>query len=903
MYECAGGFVAYRGIYSTAIINVTITMSADEFRQFYNLQMSRPIHYIVFAHPNDSLLTKPVVNYLFETAKALVVVLPAPVAAINDQHSGAGGVVDKTQLLGLATYHKYQVLFNYLYWMTQIQAAARFSNGNSFVSGRKRTHKNKLHNGPSTIQVRVLSQFATNNNDDSSNKHQSIVLDHLPIQLFVRRSSTMDITALSSGQPPPTPPSQSTINNNNNNNNNIDDVSAQFVRRFDVDNLIGYRVSRIGARNEPQLDIDQFLELVTRCDSMRNKIELQVKKCTATGVPLSSELKQMQSIYAEAFAIFKSYDNANLRTLLNFGPNNFITTPPLDELNHPYVTVVRNIFHTDQIEKLHRAEVEQEPLNISKEKEEENSTHLIKQPPPPPHTIGGFKPRTASKRTINPISTAIVVKKLKEAELMNGSLKKQTQGSESVMRQKILPQLCLNVIRAPVLSDETLPLNVLSIPTKYKAFVESAPCTAIVKRDPVLRAILTFDSFYFHDEDCFKLSSALFKPINLDLDGDTITAFFIFSMAALIEQAVQTHIEYNMYRHFRHTIAVFNQPHVMLAHRYKHDLVSKLPLWMADIFTLASSVCDNVQTALQESLTVIAETAAPYGNHDRAPYEFVSTVVRLLYEIGSNDIMPMASFDPIDTDDAFNVIFESGAKGDALLANRLRTNVPISNQQMAHDSWLQHNSLIDANTTVWTEYYNFFRLIQPLQNVKIDSSGMIVYTIEDKVYTFGHATTKKMKERAQEALTTFNIKSNLGYIPNQLQQSRTLYESQIQDILATFVAKTNVTGDMGFVLGCTRGDMVFTRRVLGFATGNMEFVLGFELGFATGDMGFELGFATGDMGFELGFATRDMGFVLGFTTGDMGIELGFTASDMEHRYVTPQVTCCDTTSELSPQWI
>lgn len=499
-------------------------------------------------------------------------------------------------------------------------------------------------------------------------------------------------------------------------------VEETFKRRNAIDALVGYRVGRIGEQNEPRLELEQFLEVYTRNDSMHNRLATILARRKNTGEPLDETVQSMVNIYDEARDILKNYDNAIMNTVLRFvGRNSFIVSPPLVECNHAYVSAVRNIWHSVQIELGHQNQ----------------RNHAA--------TTSGcgsntFKPRTASKRTINPISTTIAAKKLKEAELVNGTLKKQTQGGNSIMRQKILPQLCSHVLRAIVLPDETLPLNTLSLPAKYRPFVDAAPCSAIVKRDPVLRAILTFAAFKFHAQDCFKLNSALFRPLNLDLDGDTITVFFVFSIPTIIEQTMRTHVEHNMYQHFRHTIVQFNQPHVMFAHRYWPKLLDALPPWMRNILRVARQYfAADTQSALQESLTTIAELAGPYGDRARAPYEFASTVVRLVYEFGAADILPMITFDD-RPDDAFNIVYESGAKGDPLLAERLRNDVPTNNQQMAVASWKKHNELIQTNTTVWTEWYNSFLLLCSTQKVKVDYSGIVVYTIETDGYNFGHIT-------------------------------------------------------------------------------------------------------------------------------------------------------------------
>lgn len=190
MYKCAGGIDVYcahfnaAAVYSRGMGGEFSPLAAPDLVQFYHVRSTRAIQFVVFASPNDSLLSKPIVEHLFDSVKALVVVIPAAIfSPTNSQLSATG--IDRIQIVGLATFTKYLPLFEFVHWIIQVQSAASVFNNGGGVGGinnvsRKRQYsKNGNFNATTTtssinsIQVRLLNQFNYTTNNINHHHHQT----------------------------------------------------------------------------------------------------------------------------------------------------------------------------------------------------------------------------------------------------------------------------------------------------------------------------------------------------------------------------------------------------------------------------------------------------------------------------------------------------------------------------------------------------------------------------------------------------------------------------------------------------------------------------------------------------------------------------------------------------------
>ncbi|KAI5725695.1 hypothetical protein M8J77_018983 [Diaphorina citri] len=247
--------------------------------------------------------------------------------------------------------------------------------------------------------------------------------------------------------------------------------------------------------------------------------------------------------------------------------------------------------------------------------------------------------------------------------------------------------------------------------------------------------------------------------INLDLDGDTIILCVCPCFACLLENAVQADVVYNMYRPFGHTALTFNQPHHMIVHKYANEFERQMPAWAKPVWALSAAHFHNTKDRMAAVLLVLSKasrassSASPNSKKmpPKAAYSFLTSVTDFCNAKLRTDSLPISDLessavaDGDDDDDGgstnFECIYESGATGDKLIANRLRTIVPRATANMTAESFAQHNTLVSSNSNVSEKFYTFYQLIQTAQNVRLDPSGSIIYTVGERRYNFGHVSS------------------------------------------------------------------------------------------------------------------------------------------------------------------
>lgn len=525
--------------------------------------------------------------------------------------------------------------------------------------------------------------------------------------------------------------------------------TMKWKRRFDLDNLSEYRVDSVDNVSSPTVSLVDYLEIMYIYKKLQTKLT-KMKHTTNSRPDQQVAYNRLLNLFSRVQATCSQYDNAICETKLLYNSRPFIVTPPIYEITPQYLAALKNIYKTEEIQRS-IASSSSVPSSVAA------AGHRTDE-------VDKFVPRSTSKRKSNPKNLYYIYNKLRDAELKTGSLKKQMQGGDSFMRQRVLPPLCRNTIRGVVLSDESLPLDVIALPRKFESLLCVTPTMLVIKRDPVLREILTFTKFQFHDEGFhFKLHSVHYRMINLDLDGDTITCHIVNSVECIAECMLQASPRLRPYRHFGHTVITFNQPHTMLAQRHEEFLLTNIePVWTRQIFAESKRFYSTMFDRLHGVALTLASICGLASKHPTAAFDFIQSVCRLVYEADPFDIQPLNKLDiNTSTSSTFKCIFESGTKGDAVLAQTMLTKIPQNNCSMAIDILKQHNKLIGANGRVSSEFYQFFLIAQSLQNIVINSAGCIIYYKGVCEYNLGHISTYLAGSTMFSDFTIFCIDNEL----------------------------------------------------------------------------------------------------------------------------------------------
>lgn len=496
-----------------------------------------------------------------------------------------------------------------------------------------------------------------------------------------------------------------------------------WERRFDVDSIDAYRIDTIDQRpldrRPEKISLLDFIEIRQHYTDMKKHIERKDRYSR-------SEQRTMMDLFERARRLLEEdRENAVCETDFLFNGVRHIVTPRVSEMSTEYVTAIKDVYFTENIQQNNVSIISAEATASSDKKMQRHKQ---------------FRPRSNSKRATNPRFLDQIYRRLTEAELLSGNMKKQMQGRDSFMRQRVLPCTVRNSIRTVVLSNELLPPDAIELPEIYRRYIQLSPVLVAAKRDPVLRAVLTFTRVLYHKEGNFaRLHSTNFRMVNLDLDGDTITVCLCVGLPCVLENALHADVGYHMYRPFGHTALTFNQPHHMLIHEYADLFVQRLSLWQRRIWILSEKFFPNTKDRMAGVLLTLSQACRPHvaGRSSRGAYEFLVTVTNLCNELSRTETLPLSS---LSESSKFKTIYESGATGDKLIADRLLNNVPSSPATMALESFAQHNTLIASNGSVSENFYTFYQLIQPLQNVRTDPGGSIIYSVGQKKYNLGHVS-------------------------------------------------------------------------------------------------------------------------------------------------------------------
>lgn len=150
-------------------------------------------------------------------------------------------------------------------------------------------------------------------------------------------------------------------------------------------------------------------------------------------------------------------------------------------------------------------------------------------------------------------------------ELVNKSIKDQTQGGKSFLKQVVLAGKHFNSCYGKVLPDPTLDPDEIGLPSCIMESLfkgsEMNKAVIILKRDPVFSsdAITLVLKIKRNPYPYITLPSEIITQKQLDFDGDNVTLYIMMSPNCFIEVTMRVSGKISMYCYFSRTRLTFSQ--------------------------------------------------------------------------------------------------------------------------------------------------------------------------------------------------------------------------------------------------------------------------------------------------------------------------------------------------------
>ncbi|CAA3004322.1 Hypothetical predicted protein [Olea europaea subsp. europaea] len=303
------------------------------------------------------------------------------------------------------------------------------------------------------------------------------------------------------------------------------------------------------------------------------------------------------------------------------------------------------------------------------------------------------------------------VKKMFNAELVQGSMKEQLQGGKSKTKQVAFPGKVVLQMRATVLpADANIALDEIVLPrVMYDTIAPySGDCCVTCNRYPIIsvNSIKVFTRFkccacsdgsncFCH---CVHISSELLADGNIDMDGDCLLVVFSDGIAPMLEAIVNLHPKFKMYRGLGHVTATMAQPitvrfqqaiyrQLFLRYAYCRPESSETDrricdtlLWLEKYCTNNTDVGDVVDGGTVQSTKLLAKALLFFTEYcgSTTTMHFIDMLrqVCLNDDICRYDACLIADYSADDSTIA--AILDSGTKGCRELMNEILTKRPLT---------------------------------------------------------------------------------------------------------------------------------------------------------------------------------------------------------------------------------
>ena len=519
---------------------------------------------------------------------------------------------------------------------------------------------------------------------------------------------------------------------------------------------------------------DAFLKLKSCFDRINRRSKTQDRSCPPH-IRLKRERIRMR--FNNAYMKLKQLV---IRTRYRYNMRKYIITPPITQCTHHYDTALRRLCRLDNMEP---RDLQKKKVFIQQERQQWNGGGGKINSDGAYNNVQKENPRVRqqTQQRSSYVTHAVLQrlwKTMNATELVNKTIKEQTQGGKSFLKQVVIPGKMLNCLYGKVLPDPTLQPDEIGLPAHIMESVFKSVnmnrIAAIVKRDPVFSsdAITTFTKVKATEFPYITLPSEIITNKQLDFDGDNVSIVLANSGKCFIETLMRLSPKITMYCYFYRTRLTFSQTNPfrisgLLKHIKERVAVSNMETTATDInqttkdyvqhvkelfgntFAFChtneyNSAASNVDSQLNETLVSLSQQYGPY-----VPYGFIMLVRHLSFKGYNNRrIYPVGSN---AKEQALHVAV-SGSKGTRDgVENMFRTT---ANEDAVTTETLEYAKLfIEVKSLIRKQGHNAKKMDSAFQNVIVDYDNRLTMKVNNVIYDLGHIINYIQREWVMSDLT------------------------------------------------------------------------------------------------------------------------------------------------------
>lgn len=425
-------------------------------------------------------------------------------------------------------------------------------------------------------------------------------------------------------------------------------------------------------------------------NSMRKKMKQHVKKCKECETVFLSTERQFNNI----LTFIKTLGPSIIACKYRYSKRNMWVTPQWKQITENYLTML------NKLHKIDTGIIDSKSINIDDIKKIENN--------------------------------------LKNCELLNKSIKEQTQGRRSFIKQEASPGRHYFTFRCTVLpSTYDMDIDEVGIPHEiFPGILENNNrmfVSLIFKRDPVIcqYSIHTVEKIKRVNGRCLLIHPFRYKSMNLDIDGDTVVVNICICEAVSLELLIRLNCQLNMYVYFAKTRMEFSQTHALRLHDSQViNNIVKHPKW-GKVFNYVYNLERDSNKTINIFNHFILILVQLYDS--ATAYEFMTFTNELAFD---NKSLESYFVQNIVNDNVCNSIVDSGAKGNYDIINIMK-NMPQKLGDIERETLSYARKYISSNNAIAKVWQTETQLLQSLQNVVVDSNMHISLNIGNKKTDLG----------------------------------------------------------------------------------------------------------------------------------------------------------------------
>lgn len=461
-------------------------------------------------------------------------------------------------------------------------------------------------------------------------------------------------------------------------------------------------------------------------------------------------------------------------TNYRYNMRKFIVTPPITQSTYLYDSMLSYLCRLDNMSpnELQKQRVKRNNdivhIRGNANSQKKNSNNLIiSSNEPARHS---FMDNAALQR---------VWKDFMTVELVNKSIKDQTQGGKSFLKQVVLAGKHFNSCYGKVLPDPTLAPDEIGIPacimeTQMRGS-EMNQTVVILKRDPVFSsdAITLALRVKRNPYPYITLPSEIITQKQLDFDGDNVTLYIMVSPNCFIEAIMRVSSKISMYCYFSRTRLTFSQTngfriHGLLQHIKEEEekeeesegkkcvngiKSARIIESLGHTFEFCHRVThvdSNVSNKLFETLLSISQQYGPF-----VAYGYVMSVRNASFK-GYNHLR-IYPIGPKPKEMALHIA-DSGSKGSKDSVNKMfESNLNSADGSLVTDTIEYAKLFIEAKNIIKKQGHNAKKMDAAFQNVIVDYNDNLVIKVNMKIYNLGHVCNYIQRDWVFSNLTTRTI--------------------------------------------------------------------------------------------------------------------------------------------------